>query len=86
MEDHVEILKPGDAIYYDSGREMCIRDRLTTVRVPNYDMGVAAAKRLLQRIEGKAAGDGETLLLGTELIVRGSTSPEGDNSWDLGSW
>ena len=59
---------------------------LTTVRVPNYDMGVAAAKRLLQRIEGKAAGDGETLLLGTELIVRGSTSPEGDNSWDLGSW
>ena len=35
---------------------------LTTVRVPNYDMGVAAAKRLLQRIEGKAAGDGETLL------------------------
>ena len=57
---------------------------LTTVRVPNYDMGVAAAKRLLQRIEGKAAGDGETLLLGTELIVRGSTSPEGDNRLGLG--
>ena len=59
---------------------------LTTIRVPNYDMGVAAAKRLLQRIEGNATGDGETLLLDTELIVRRSTSLEGDDNWDLGSW
>lgn len=59
---------------------------LTTVRVPNYEMGVIAARRLLWRIEGKITSGGQNILLDTELIVRQSTMADGDNNWDLGSW
>jgi len=46
---------------------------LTTVRLPAYDLGLAAGTALLDRIAGRALPD--RTLLPTELIVRSSTSP-----------
>jgi LacI family transcriptional regulator len=46
---------------------------LTTVRMPCADAGAAAARLLVQRIEGAAAAP--TVVLPTELIVRSSTGP-----------
>ena len=46
---------------------------LTTVRLPAYDLGLAAGTALLDRIAGRALPD--RTLLPTELIVRSSTAP-----------
>jgi DNA-binding LacI/PurR family transcriptional regulator len=46
---------------------------LTTVRLPAYDLGVAAGAALLDRIAGRSVPD--RTLLPTELIVRSSTAP-----------
>ena len=43
---------------------------LTTVRVPRYDLGRAAARRLLDLIAGRPAGDAAPLPL--ELVRRSS--------------
>lgn len=48
------------------------RPRLTTVRQPVYEIGKAAARFLIQRIEGKRKGDPIELLLPPTLIVRES--------------
>jgi LacI family transcriptional regulator len=50
---------------------------LTTVRIPHYEIGVAAAQLLLDILQG--AHDGPTeVMLAPELVVRGSTaSPSG---------
>jgi LacI family transcriptional regulator len=47
---------------------------LTTVRIPHYEIGVAAAQLLLDRLQGNADGPSE-IVLSPELIVRGSTAP-----------
>ena len=47
---------------------------LTTVRVPQYEMGVAAAELLLERI-GDAGAPPKERLLAPSLVVRGSTGP-----------
>ncbi len=47
---------------------------LTTVRIPQYDMGAAAARAVLDRLNG-AAGQSETIVLPSTLVVRGSTAP-----------
>ena len=47
---------------------------LTTVHVPQYEMGVAAAELLLERIGDPASPARETLLA-PSLVVRGSTGP-----------
>jgi LacI family transcriptional regulator len=47
---------------------------LTTVRIPQYDMGAEAARLLLARMRDPAAPV-QTLTLGPELIVRASTAP-----------
>jgi LacI family transcriptional regulator len=45
---------------------------LTTIRIPHYEIGVAAADLLLERL--RQAGDGpREVVLPANLIVRGST-------------
>jgi LacI family transcriptional regulator len=46
---------------------------LTTVRLPAYDLGLAAGTALLDRVAGRHVPD--RTLLPTELIVRSSTTP-----------
>jgi LacI family transcriptional regulator len=46
---------------------------LTTVRLPAYDLGVAAGRVLLDRVAGRPVPD--RTVLPTELIVRSSTAP-----------
>ncbi len=47
---------------------------LTTVRIPQYDMGAEAARLLLARMRDPAAPV-QTLTLGPALVVRASTAP-----------
>jgi LacI family transcriptional regulator len=47
---------------------------LTTVRIPHYEIGVAAAQLLLDILNGESAGPAE-VVLPAELVVRGSTAP-----------
>lgn len=49
-------------------------NHLTTIRLPLYDMGVAAADLLIQRITGQLTED-EHRVLPVEFIVRQSTAP-----------
>jgi len=49
---------------------------MTTIRIPHYDMGVAAAELLLERIESPDAPVRE-VLLAPSLVVRGSTAARG---------
>ena len=46
---------------------------LTTIRLPAFDLGLAAGRAILQRIAGRL--DADRTLLPTELIVRASTAP-----------
>lgn len=48
---------------------------VTTVAQPAYEIGARAAQRLLMRIRSKRQLKPRTILLPTELIVRGSTAP-----------
>jgi LacI family transcriptional regulator len=47
---------------------------LTSVRVPQYELGVEAARLLLDRLSGRTATP-RAVLLPVQLIVRGSTAP-----------
>ncbi len=51
-----------------------VRPPLTTVRVPQYEIGRLAADILLERLRNPAAPP-RTLRLAPELVVRGSTGP-----------
>jgi LacI family transcriptional regulator len=51
-----------------------LRPPLSTVRFPHYQLGMEAAKLLLERIEG-SGGPVKILYLAPELVVRGSTAP-----------
>jgi DNA-binding LacI/PurR family transcriptional regulator len=55
------------------GSEMCIRDRLTTVNLPAYQMGVSASNILINQIEQKENKENQVLLAG-ELVIRGTTA------------
>ena len=46
---------------------------LTTIRLPAYDLGLAAGRAILERIAGRPVA--ARTLLPTELIVRASTAP-----------
>jgi LacI family transcriptional regulator len=50
---------------------------LTTLAQPTYEMGVRAAKMLLDRIEAGSEGESRKVLLEPWLVVRGSTAPTG---------
>ncbi len=47
---------------------------LTTVRIPQYDMGAEAARAVLDKLNGAADGP-QTIVLPSALVVRGSTAP-----------
>jgi LacI family transcriptional regulator len=51
-----------------------VQPPLTTVAIPQYEIGVAAATTLLARLRGEPAG---SVTLPTELVIRGSTSRPG---------
>jgi len=51
-----------------------LRPPLSTVRFPHYQLGMEAAKLLLERIDG-SSGPVKILYLAPELVVRGSTAP-----------
>jgi LacI family transcriptional regulator len=47
---------------------------LTSVRVPQYELGVQAARLLLERLSGRTVPS-RVVLLPVQLVVRGSTAP-----------
>jgi DNA-binding LacI/PurR family transcriptional regulator len=49
--------------------------RLTTVRPPTWKLGATAAELLLKRVSKKALGLRESVILPSELVVRGTTGP-----------
>ena len=51
-----------------------LRPPLTTIRIPHYEMGAAAARILLRQIE-MPGSPAQAEVLPCELIVRGSTAP-----------
>jgi LacI family transcriptional regulator len=51
------------------------RPALTTVRIPQYDIGREAARLLLERIGGDPSQPARQILLPVSLIVRSSTAP-----------
>jgi LacI family transcriptional regulator len=51
-----------------------LRPPMSTIRFPHYQLGMEAAKLLLERIDGDGAPV-KILYLAPELVVRGSTSP-----------
>jgi LacI family transcriptional regulator len=51
-----------------------LRPPLTSVRVPQYELGVEAARLLLDRLTGRTLTP-RVVLLPVTLIVRGSTAP-----------
>ena len=60
---------------------MCIRDRLSTVSIPTYELGTAAMRMLLELVERKQQPElgpepegGRTVWLPTELVVRESSA------------
>jgi LacI family transcriptional regulator len=55
-----------------------LRPGLTTIRIPQYDVGAEAARLLLDRI-GDPATSAKSVMLDVELVVRGSTGPPPSN-------
>jgi LacI family transcriptional regulator len=51
-----------------------LRPPLTSVRVPQYELGVEAARLLLDRLSGRTMTP-RVVLLPVQLVVRGSTAP-----------
>jgi LacI family transcriptional regulator len=51
-----------------------LRPPLTSVRVPQYDLGVEAARLLLDQLSGRTMTP-RVVLLPVQLVVRGSTAP-----------
>jgi len=62
-----------------------IEPSLTTIDVPRYEMGRAAAGLLLDRLTNPEA-ELEDVLLPIRLVVRHSTDRTAEVAWDLASW
>ena len=77
MECHAEAVAVPAAVsvtgFDDMEAASILTPALTTVRVPMYDLGYAAAQQILARLNG-AAGVPVTKLA-VDLIVRGTTAP-----------
>jgi len=58
----------------DTSLASYVRPALTTVRVPTYDLGAAAMRLLLARVQGGADAAADDVLLECELVVRGSAA------------
>ncbi|MBN1125757.1 MAG: LacI family DNA-binding transcriptional regulator [Sedimentisphaerales bacterium] len=62
-----------------------ISPSLTTINVPRYQMGHAAAELLIRRLTDPDA-ELEDVMLPIHLVVRRSTDPSAQTTWDLSSW
>jgi LacI family transcriptional regulator len=74
---------PGDVsvvAFDDFPESMLVAPFLTFVEQPAYEMGRVATELLLKRISGELNGGYQNLVLPTEIIERGSTSPNRNNS------
>ncbi len=58
---------------------------LSSIDIPKYEMGRQAMELLAARVENPERPP-EVRSLDTKLIVRKSTSPKGDDSWELHNW
>lgn len=58
---------------------------LSSVSVPKYEMGVRAMELLVSKIEDPTK-PATVITLETELIVRKSTSKDGEDTWNLLNW
>lgn len=63
-----------------------VEPSLTTINVPKYKMGNAAAEVLIKRIETDTKEDAKLIELPISVIVRQSTNLRGDRNWDLYGW
>jgi len=74
---------PGDVsvvAFDDFPETMLVAPFLTFVEQPAYEMGLMATELLLKRISGELTGGYQRLILPTEIIERGSTGPNRNNS------
>lgn len=58
---------------------------ITTVSVPNFELGSVAVEELIRRIENPD-GEPRRRTLEAALVVRASTVPHVNSSWDLDGW
>lgn len=62
-----------------------VEPSLSTVNVPKYRMGTAAAETLIKKINQDVSGT-SFVELPVNLVVRQSTDLRGDKNWDLYGW
>jgi|LFRM01.2.fsa_nt_gb LacI family transcriptional regulator len=72
LEAGLHVPEDVSLIGIDNTLAALLRPRMASVRIPTYEMGRAAAKQLLARIDGSAKGPPMTICLQPEL-VSGST-------------
>jgi len=74
---------PGDVsvvAFDDFPESMLVAPFLTFAEQPAYEMGRMATELLLKRISGEVTGGYQNLILPTQIIERGSTGPNRNNS------
>jgi DNA-binding LacI/PurR family transcriptional regulator len=62
-----------------------ITPSLSSINLPKYEMGYQAMQLLSDRIKSPEAPK-RVVTLDTKLVVRKSTSTEGDGAWNLLNW
>jgi len=62
-----------------------VEPALTTISVPKYKMGQMAAELLLKQINNPETS-AQNIILPVNLMVRKSTQPGGDKTWELFGW
>lgn len=62
-----------------------VEPALTTINVPNYEMGAAAARLLLNRLENPG-GRPARIQMDYELIIRRTTMASARTNWDMIHW
>jgi LacI family transcriptional regulator len=78
---HVNVPEDISVVGFDDLPEaMLLSPFLTVAAQPAYEMGRLATELLLKRISGELSGGYENLILPTEVIVRGSTAQNRNNS------
>ena len=62
-----------------------VNPSLTTINVPIYKMGMAAATQLLERLE-RTGNNAVSIRMDYELIIRRSTMASAQTNWDMVYW
>jgi LacI family transcriptional regulator len=80
---NLKLSVPGDVSvvgFDDLPESMLLSPFLTVAAQPAYEMGRKATELLLKRLSGELSGRCQTLVLQTQVIERGSTSPNHNRS------